>query len=165
MSVITTEQEIYKLVELTNELRVKLEIEKKAEQETPVTISFESKAELAAALISGRSFDTPKGCSLHYDDSGTGSPFRYVIFNNSKKYGQPIDRYWDNLEGLIETTPVVPWYLAKNFMPVECYVSDIDENPGYGRPVSVITKYCAGRNCKFIGNLGVDWKYATPTGN
>jgi hypothetical protein len=168
MSVITTEEEIYKLVELTNELRVKLEIEKKAEQYA-APVSFKDTGELASALISGRTFLTPNDLILSCDVTREGSPF--ICTSSSDYYITTMDTTWDYFKDLREipsefSPKPTPWYIEENFCPVECYVSDTNSNPGHGSPVTIITSYRpdSGHPFLIIGG-GVSFKYATPTGN
>jgi hypothetical protein len=165
MSVITTEQEIERLTGLTAELVIKLKAEKAAEEKTKRIISFDSKKYLADALVSGRTFKNQEGRHIWFDGNCKGSPFR-SSYTRTDCNGTEMVNSWDYLDYLTETTPEpIPWYLAKNFMPVECYVSDIVKNPGPGTPISVIAKYCGNYGFKFIGRKGIGWTYATPTGN
>jgi hypothetical protein len=165
MSVITTEQEIARLTALTNELKIKLKAEQDAEKVK--TVSFATKHKLAAALADGRTFNTPNGMSLGYDDTAKGSPYLVSTGGAIKDDGVPMNGSWESFNNLVETTPVVPWYLKDNFLPVECYVSDNDSNPGYehGSATVMIGTYYSDctRPFEMMGGA-LSWRYATPTG-
>ena len=56
---------------------VSLKAKAKEQEPTLTPVSFESKGELAKALVDGRTFKTPAGTTLVYEDNSTWlSPFR-----------------------------------------------------------------------------------------
>ena len=62
-----------------------LEAKAKAQEPTLTPVSFESKGELAKALMDGRTFKASCGNTLMYDfSSGYGSPFRRIDENTRR---------------------------------------------------------------------------------
>ena len=142
---------------------VSLKAKAKAQQETTLTpISFESKTELAKALLDGRTFKTPDGYILMYDEETRFSaPFRIM------EDGEDMDamiNVWNLYAGLQEITaaPPQPWYLNIPEGGVECYVGDVDPNPYLGRnSTGRVTKYDHSLTYPFKCPNNW-WKYATP---
>tara|TARA_R110000823_G_scaffold100283_1_gene215756 strand:- start:360 stop:851 length:492 start_codon:yes stop_codon:yes gene_type:complete len=140
-------------------------LEAKAQEQEPTLtpVSFESRGELAKALVDGRTFKTPyTGATLMYIDSwGWGSPFR--LMRDGKDRG-PMNGVWSQYDNLqeINAAPAEPWYLNIPPEGIECYVSDVDPNPCLGRnPVVLVTKYDLILLCPFQCPQN-HWKYATP---
>ena len=164
MPVITTEQEIDKLIALTDELKIRLKAEKAAKEVRIVV--FASKKELAEALSNDRTFMTLGGRHLWYDKTCAGSPFRSwdspIRKNNLN--GTTMDYSWDAFSELEETTiEDTPWYLIDSNFPLKCYVSDSGTSPHYGDLLITINSYKADIGCPFRG--ATSWKYATPLKN
>ena len=139
-----------------------LKAKAKAQEHTLTPVSFESKGELAKALINGRTFKTEGGLTLMYTDSCSYTfPFR--LMTDTLDRG-PINGAWlqyDNLQE-INAAPAEPWYLNIPREGVECYVSDVDPNPYLGRnSTGRVTKYDHSLIYPFQC-YHADWKYATP---
>ena len=140
-----------------------LKVKAKAQQEHTLTpVSFESKGELAKALMDGRTFKTEGGLTLTYDASSfCSSPFRTMRDGINKESMQGV---WDLYYNLHEITAATaePWYLNIPKGGVECYVSDFNRNPFTGPNTTLITEYDPSlQKCfRFSGIVG--WKYATP---
>ena len=84
----------------------------KAQQEPTLTpVSFESKGELAKALADGRTFITPAGTTLMYEDSSVWlSPFRTKQDGGRYHFMQgEWNSYWNLQE--INAAPAAPWYM------------------------------------------------------
>ena len=142
---------------------VSLKAKAKAQEPTLTPVSFESKRELAKALLGGRTFKAPySGVTLMYNDSCSYfSPFR--VMRDGKDRG-PMNGVWSHYADLqeINATPRCPWYLNISEGGVECYVSDVDPNPYLGRDTkSIVTKYEHGSSLPFRHAFN-GWKYATP---
>ena len=89
-----------------------LKAKAKAQQEPTLTpVSFESRGELAKALVDGRTFKTPAGTTLMYTDSGRwSSPFR---IRRDGEDVNPMQGEWNlhwNLQE-INAAPAEPWYM------------------------------------------------------
>ena len=138
---------------------VSLKAKVKAQQEPTLTpVSFESRGELAKALVDGRAFKTPySGATLMYIDSwGWGSPFR--IMRDGKDRG-PMNGVWSQYADLQEIT-TAPWYLNIPPEGVECYVSGRNPNPSCA--IRIIFFYNSGYRLPFRSSHLIGWKYATP---
>ena len=137
---------------------------KAQEQEPTLTpVSFESKGELAKALIDGRTFKTSDYLTLMYEDEDDGnwsSPFR-VMQDGVDNLTMLL--WWDSYDNLqeINAAPAEPWYLNIPEGGVECYVSDGDPNPCRGNPKVLVTGYDHILVYPFKCPQNV-WKYATP---
>ena len=164
----TKEQQIEEIKEELSKIVARLQkrieaLNAKAEAQEPTStpVSFESKGELAKALIDGRTFKTEGGLTLTYD-TGTsvvyGSPFRTMRDGRNKESMQGV---WDLYYNLQEITaaPAEPWYLNIPKEGIECYVSDDEPNPSSGN--LLIRGYDSEYNYPFRSDL-VGWKYATP---
>mgnify|MGYP003678005799 CR=1 FL=1 len=140
---------------------VSLKAKAKAQQETTLTpISFESKTELAKALLDGRTFKTPDGYILMYDEETRFSaPFRIM------EDGEDMDamiNVWNSYAVLEEINAAPqPWYLNIPEEGIECYVSDDDPNPSCATLIVIIREYNSRLSFPFRPNLS-GWKYATP---
>ena len=137
-----------------------LEAKAKAQQEPTLTpVSFESKGELAKALLDGRTFKTHAGSTLMYEDNSTWlSPFRTKEDGGHYRYMQgEWSSYWNLQE--INAAPAEPWYMNIPKGGIECYISDDEPNPSRG--TLIIREYNSEFNFPFRSNL-VRWKYATP---
>ena len=145
---------------------LKAKAKAKAQEPTLTPISFESKGELAKALVDGRTFKT-RGTTLMYAtiDSGS-SPFR--VMRDGKDRG-PMTNTWSWYADLqeINAAPAEPWYLNIPEGGVKCYVSDVNATPSYemygcaSSNTATVTKYDESHLYPFTGRLE-DWKYATP---
>ena len=141
---------------------VSLKAKAKAQEPTLTPISFESKGELAKALVDGRTFKTPSGLTLmHNASSEYSSPFR--IMRDGLDVN-PMLGVWDLYADLqeINAAPAEPWYLNIPKGGIECYVSDFNSRPFTGPNTTLITEYDPFlQKCfRFSGSVG--WKYATP---
>ena len=140
---------------------VSLKAKAKAQQETTLTpISFESKTELAKALLDGRTFKTPDGYILMYDEETRFSaPFRIM------EDGEDMDamiNVWNSYAVLeeINAAPAEPWYMNIPPEGVGCYVSGHNPNPSCA--TRIIFFYNSGYRLPFRSSHRVGWKYATP---
>ena len=139
---------------------VSLKAKAKAQEPTLTPVSFESKRELAKALVDGRTFKIRGGATLMYKEGGRwwSSPFRVKQdgVENLTMLGA-----WDSYADLQEIN-AEPWYLNIPPEGVECYVSDFNRNPFTGPNTTLITEYDPSlQKCfRFSGIVG--WKYATP---
>ena len=142
---------------------VSLKAKAKAQEPTLTPVSFKSKGELAKALVDGRTFKTPAGTTLMYEDNSTWlSPFRTKRDDGHYHY---MRQAWESYANLYEinAAPAEPWYLNIPPEGVECYVSDFNRNPFTVADVpALITEYDPSvQKCfRFSGIVG--WKYATP---
>jgi hypothetical protein len=132
----------------------------KAQQEPTLTpVSFESKGELAKALMDGRTFKTEGGLTLTYAASSLfSSPFRTMRDGINKESMQGVWDLYYNLQE-INVAPAEPWYLNIPYGGIKCYVSDHEPNPSSGN--LIIREYDSEFDFPFRSNL-VRWKYATP---
>ena len=142
---------------------VSLKAKAKAQEPTLTPVSFESKGDLAKALVDGRAFKTTgERTLLYYEDNSTYlSPFRTKHPTGRYHY---MRREWDSYDNLqeINAAPAEPWYLNIPREGVECYVSDVDPNPYLGRnSTGRVTKYDHSLIYPFQC-YHADWKYATP---
>ena len=158
---ININQEIEDLEATLVSLKAKAKAKAKAQEPTLTHVSFESKGELAKALVDGRTFKTTDGAILMYNDSCKwSSPFRVKQdgVDNLTMLGA-----WDSYADLqeINAAPAEPWYLNIPEGGVECYVSDVDPNPYFGNPKGLVRWYKQGLTQPFqcLDNC---WKYATP---
>ena len=132
------------------------------EQEPTLTpVSFESKGELAKALVDGRTFKTPKGSTIMYgEETRFSSPFRVM------QAGKDVDAMrgtWDLYADLqeINAATAESWWLNIPPEGVECYVSDYEPNPYRSSNTSIVTHYDTRYPAPFRLNYS-GWKYATP---
>ena len=138
-----------------------LEAKAKAQQEPTLTpVSFESKGELAKALLDGRTFITPAGTTLMYSEETIfSSPFRIM------RDGEDVNAMkgvWNSYAVLEEINAAEPWYLNIPPEGVQCYVSDVDPNPYLVRNTTgLVTKYDQSLLYPFQC-YRTGWKYATP---
>ena len=140
---------------------VSLKAKAEAQEPTLTPISFESKGELAKALVDGRTFKTLCGAILMYTDScGCFSPFRYMKDGDEGSMAI-VWRQYDNLQE-INAAPAEPWYLNIPEGGVECYVSDYDPNPHFRNPIGLVRQYKQGLTQPFQFSGYNGWKYATP---
>ena len=139
---------------------VSLKAKVKAQQETTLTpISFESKTELAKALLDGRTFKTEDGLTLTYDASSVySSPFRIMLHGRDKDAMKDV---W-NLYADLEEINAAPWYLNIPKEGIECYVSDNDPLPSAKLGVVRIVEYDTSVRLSFRSSVHIGWKYATP---
>jgi hypothetical protein len=138
-----------------------LEAKAKAQEPTLTPVSFESKGELAKALIDGRTFKTQCGVILTYTDSGKcSSPFRVMQdgIDDLTMLGA-----WDSYADLqeINAAPAEPWYLNIPPEGVKCCVSDVNATPFASSSTSIVTDYDSHLLYPFRSG-GSGWKYATP---
>ena len=145
---------------------VSLKAKAKAQEPTLTPVSFESKGELAKALVDGRTFKTKGTHTLMYNDSCSYlSPFRTM--RDGEDYA-PMLGTWESYADLqeINGAPTEPWYLNIPPEGVECYVSDIYPNPYLGRNTKgLVRRYKQGLTQPFQcghGKWTYVWKYATP---
>ena len=128
----------------------------KAQEPTLTPVSFESKAELAKALLDGRTFKTTGGYTLMYNDSYL-SPFRLMRDGEDQN---PMLGTWDSYDNLQEINAAPqPWYLNIPKGGIECYVSDDDPNPSLIKVI--IREYNSRLSFPFRSSL-LRWKFATP---
>ena len=140
---------------------LKAKAKAKAQEPTLTTVSFESRGELAEALVDGRTFKTTGGLTLMYNDNRSYlSPFR--IMNDGEDQA-PMLGTWDSYDNLqeINAAPAEPWYLNIPEGGVECYVSDVNATPSGSSSTSIVAKYDQSLLHPFRSN-GSGWKYATP---
>ncbi len=137
---------------------VSLKAKAKAQQEPTLTpVSFESKGELAKALIDGRTFKTPAGTTLMYDiSSGYDSPFRRTGQDGTRPMLE-IWRYYYNLQEINAA-----WYLNIPKGGIKCYVSDEHPNPSAESGWVRVVEYDASWTIASFRSRGIGWKYATP---
>jgi len=140
---------------------VSLKAKAKAQEPTLTPVSFESKGELAKALVDGRTFKTSGTHTLMYNYSCRYfSPFRAM--RDGEDQG-PMKGVWDSYADLqeINAAPAEPWYLNIPPEGVECYVSDYNPNPYRGSTEVLVTGYDQSLLHPFQCPRFV-WKYATP---
>ena len=150
---------------------LKAKAKAKAKEPTLTPVSFESKGELAKALIDGRTFKTSGTHTLMYNDSCSYlSPFRAM--RDGEDQG-PMKGVWYSYADLqeINAAPAEPWYLNIPPEGVECYVSDSNATPAYevygcaSSITLIVTQYKQGLTQPFQcahGRWTYAWKYATP---
>jgi hypothetical protein len=160
-------QEIIDLEATLVSLKAKAKAKAKAQQEPTLTpVAFESKGELAKALVDGRTFKTSGGTTLMYDiSSGYESPFR--IMRDGKEVGAMIN-VW-NLYADLQEINAAPWYLNIPAEGVECYVSDVNTTPFDSSNTATVMLYNPNSLEPFRDELlgvstifGTGYKYATP---
>ena len=140
---------------------LKAKAKAKAQEPTLTPVSFESKGELAKALVDGRTFKTTDGAILMYTDSGKwSSPFRVM---QDGEDDLTMIGAWDSYADLqeINTAPAEPWYLNIPEGGVKCYVSDYNPNLYPSSTPVTVTEYDQSLSFPFKC-LGDCWKYATP---
>ena len=142
---------------------VSLKAKAKAQEPTLTPVSFESKGELAKALVDGRTFKTPNGSTIMYANCDRGSsPFRIM------RDGKDVDAMkgaWDLYVDLqeINAAPAEPWYLNIPEGGVECYVSDVDPKPCLTLNIKgFVRQYDTSARLSFRSSNHIGWKYATP---
>ena len=144
-----------------------LEAKAKAQQEPTLTpVSFESKGELAKALIDGRTFKTPAGATLMYgEDTSFSSPFQIIFLRKNKDAMIDVWNLYADLQE-INAASEEPWYLNIPPEGVECYVSNVYKNPSAHDSTRLVMRYDLYSLRPF--RIGVtlahrgDYKYATP---
>ena len=144
---------------------VSLKAKAKAQEPTLTPISFESKRELAKALMDGRTFKTTGTHTLMYKDScSLFSPFRVMIVGEDQG---PMKGVWSLYADLLEINAAEPWYLNIPPEGIECYVSDVNATPSYevygcaSSNTATVTHHDAHFSAPFRSNYS-GWKYATP---
>ena len=140
---------------------VSLKAKAEAQEPTLTPVSFESKGELAKALVDGRTFKTSGMRTLMYNDSCSYlSPFR-VIHDGADDL--TMLGTWESYDNLYEinAAPAEPWYLNIPPEGVKCYVSDVDATPSGSSSTSLVSEYDCGLLYPFRSG-GSGWKYATP---
>jgi hypothetical protein len=140
---------------------VSLKAKAEAQESTLTPVSFESKGELARALVDGRTFKIPDGSTIMYgEETSFSSPFR--IMRDGKDVGA-MKHVWDLYADLqeINAEPAEPWYLNIPEEGVECYVSDYHPDPYPSTTKVLVTGYDQSLSFPFkcLGNW---WKYARP---
>ena len=141
---------------------VSLKAKAKAQEPTLTPVSFESKGELAKALVDGRTFKTPNGSTIMYANCDRGSsPFRIM------RDGKDVDAMkgaWDLYVDLqeINAAPAEPWYLNIPPEGVECYVSDVNSDPSDKYSLVRVVEYDTSARLSFRSSNHIGWKYATP---
>lgn len=113
-------------------------------------MKFNSKKEMAQALLDGRRFRNHLGAEIHYDENEL-IPFR--ITSISKDY---IKIYWNVDE--FEWIEIKEWYedLSKGRV---CWVWDHNQE---AKIIRLITEYLSGVGYKFNDDSETPWKYAEP---
>ena len=146
---------------------VSLKAKAESQEPTLTPVSFESKGELAKALVDGRTFKTKGTHTLMYNDNRSYlSPFR--VMQDGEDYA-PMLGTWESYANLYEinAAPAEPWYLNIPPEGVECYVSDVNATPSYemygcaSSSTSIVTEYDPNLLHPFRSS-GSGWKYATP---
>ena len=150
---------------------VSLKAKAKAQEPKLTPVSFESKGELAKALLDGRTFKTPDGSTIIYgEETRFSSPFRLMRDGHDLC---PMNGAWSQYADLheINAAPAEPWYLNIPPEGVECYVSDSNATPAYevygcaSSITLIVTQYKQGLTQPFQcahGRWTYAWKYATP---
>jgi hypothetical protein len=155
-------EEIKAMESALADLKAKAEAEAEANEPTLTPVSFDSKRELAQALLDGREFalTTDNGSTLFYKESGTDSPFK-VRYGNSSV--EAIDGIWERYSSLLEINQT-PWYLNIPEEGVDCYVSDYSEIPDESNQIEKVVLYREnpGTSYFFKDSDLVPWKYAVP---
>ena len=141
-----------------------LEAKAKAQEPTLTPVSFESKRELAEALVDGRTFKTSDWLTLMYAYSGkVSSPFR--VMQDGVDRG-PMLGTWESYANLYEINAAEPWYLNIPPEGVACYVSDVNATPSASSSTSTVMRYNPDSSEPFrvdvYGVFGTGWKFATP---
>ena len=139
-----------------------LKAKAKVQEPTLTHVSFESKGELAKALVDGRTFKTSGMRTLMYNDSCSYlSPFRIMQDGADDLTMLGTWESYDNLYE-INAEPAEPWYLNIPEGGIECYVSNYNPNPYLGRNTTgLVTHYDTRYPAPFRSNYS-GWKYATP---
>ena len=141
---------------------VSLKAKAEAQESTLTPVSFESKGELARALVDGRTFKTSDWLTLMYKEGGKwSSPFR--VMQDGKDRGKMLGA-WDSYADLqeINAAPAEPWYLNIPPEGVWCYVSDSSRpNTSAVNVRERVTHYDTHFSAPFRSNCS-GWKYATP---
>ena len=137
---------------------------KAKEQEPTLTltpISFKNKDVMAKALMDGRTFKTPTGTTLMYEDNNTWlSPFRT---RRDEGYYHYMRGEWDSYADLQEINAAPqPWYLNIPKGGIKCYVSDEHPNPSAKSGWVRVVEYDASWTIASFRSRGIGWKYATP---
>ena len=152
-------QEIKDLEATLVSLKAKAEAE--AQEPTLTPVSFESRGELAKALLDGRTFKIDDGSTIIYgEETRFSSPFRLMRDGHDLC---PMNGSWSQYADLheINAAPAEPWYLNIPPEGVKCYVSDIDATPSGSSSTSLVSEYDCGLLYPFRSG-GLGWKYATP---
>jgi len=123
-------------------------------------ISFKSQAELALALINGRSFKTRLGSVLTYEVTRNQSPFRITA---PSLHHTSMEMVWMKFDNLLEiNAAVVPWYLNIPAGGIPCYLSDTDKVPTAANCECTTMSYQLDKVYPFVDKDGIKWKYAIP---
>jgi hypothetical protein len=139
------------------------DLKAKANEPTLTPVSFDSKRELAQALIDGRTFLSADGHVLSFmEEEEISSPFRIGFTGMTNT--------WEELSGLREfvVVSVEPWYMNIPASGVECYVSDFNRDPGHSGTHETIFGFeecfeeCFDTKFPFRTKDNVGWKYAVP---
>ena len=146
---------------------VSLKAKAKAQEPTLTPVSFESKGELAKALLDGRTFKTKGTHTLMYNDSCSYlSPFR--VMRDGEDYA-PMLGTWESYANLYEINAAEPWYLNIPPEGVACYVSDVNATPSASSSTSTVMRYNPDSSEPFRVDVygvstvfGTGWKFATP---
>jgi len=141
---------------------LKAKAKAKAQEPTLTPVSFESKRELAKALMDGRTFKTTGTHTLMYKDScSLFSPFRVMIVGEDQG---PMKGVWSLYADLqeINAAPAEPWYLNIPEGGVRCYVSDDNPNHYRGSTKVRVVGYDTSVRLSFRSSNHIGWKYATP---
>ena len=133
---------------------------KAAKPELKLTkISFKSQAELALALINGRSFKTRLGSVLTYEVTRNQSPFRITA---PSLHHTSMEMVWMKFDNLLEINAAAPWYEDIPMLGIQCYMSDCSEIPTSDSYGYTIIAYKPTKQFPFIDKDGMSWKYAIP---
>lgn len=105
-------------------------------------MKFKTKAALARALLDGRTFKTPTGGVLYYDEDEEDTPF---LCKKSGGWVVKISSYWDVGTELSE---ILPWNQRIPNKGVLCWVWD---NCKVDKTLHIVTS--------FNGSTSDDWPY------
>ena len=138
---------------------LKAKAKAKAQQEPTLTpVSFESKSELAKALMAGRTFITPAGTTLMYsEETRFSSPFRIMRDGKDREVMRDVWNLYADLEEINAA-----WYLNIPKGGIKCYVSDEHPNPSAESGWVRVVEYDASWTIASFRSRGIGWKYATP---
>ena len=140
---------------------VSLKAKAEAQEPTLTPVSFESRGELAKALLDGRTFKIDDGSTIIYgEETRFSSPFRLMRDGHDLC---PMNGSWSQYADLheINAAPAEPWYLNIPPEGVKCYVSDVDADPHGLYATGLVTHYDTHFSAPFRSNYS-GWKYATP---
>jgi hypothetical protein len=120
---------------------------------TLTPVSFDSKRELALALLDGRTFkiDDESDEVLQFDESEKYVPFRYG--------DESIFHVWERFSDLLEVDQ--RWFMNIPEEGILCSVSDFNVCPDLHYPTEVVKEYnTTSRFC--FRTKHSNWKYAVP---